>query len=320
MGNKAKKKKVENHPNSAKPPIAMGFPYAPSLMVQSNPITSSGIAAPVVLHSRDDRGLNTPEMIVPSNAPAPERRASPVVPVVPDIKSEESLPHNIANAPTHATAPTGAPSEDIAMRCISLREGSALLICSKACTRYISGVCNVTLLHGKANINGYKLKARSPMEVRCPVWTPACRIFLDRHSPPVPSSSSTARQQSQVEFVSQLCRLHPCLHSIRTQLITEIDTSLTLLLCQSEGSLVSTDWLLLAEDYSSCAPPSAPQTEPPLSVCLPLAAIRPAAEVVASGLEYTSLPQDWVSAMDAVCKDIKQAPVALLCGAKGVGK
>jgi hypothetical protein len=54
----------------------------------------------------------------------------------------------------------------------------AIVTGSKGAVRYLSGVADVTLLKGEANVNGFHLKVGVKVRINHPVWTPAARLHF----------------------------------------------------------------------------------------------------------------------------------------------
>jgi hypothetical protein len=300
MGNKGKKKKRENESTDSSGVImGMGFPFAPSVMTRNVPTSEKLSGA----------------MAMPAT---PSTQTS--VQHVPDSASSALSVSNIFVSEVTAIAATEIDS----MASIQINKDTMLLIFSKSIVKYVSGVCNLSLLHGKSNINGYKMKSHCPVEVRNPVWMPAARLFVDIQPP--------ANKIPHKQFVSNLCQNNPSLKKIQSHLLSNVDSSMIILLCEAPRILIDRDWMLSAEDWSPYTLYNTPSPKSEGSVSavsdlqpcsaarLHMCLVGAAPDLVSCGLEYMSLPPDWVAAVDDVCKSIKTCPRTVLCGAKGVGK
>lgn len=305
MGNKGKKKKKrDNEPplESTRVTFGMGFPFAPAMMSRNTTIEKSTVAA-------------SPQSLTVSETVQMKQTVSCF---------SETMSISAPNVPImiDTPGPLTTPVSNF-MSTLPIDKNSTLLIFSQSNVKYISGVCNISLLHGKANINGFKLRLNYCVEVRNPVWMPAARLFVDTPTPP-------ASKVSRKQFLSNLCQNNPRLLQIQAQLLSNVDNTMTLLLCESSPSLINRDWMLLAEDWSPYTFHHSPVTQDKGSALLelqsssvaslPMCLVGASPDFVNCGLEYTTLPPDWVSSVDDVCKSIKTCPRTVLCGAKGVGK
>jgi len=297
-----KRKRTKGEDTTSKK--SFGFPYAPSIietMIDSSSKRAPEVQEPEVSQSDTEDGVSSIDCGI--SEPGEEAAVSgdgPIVVPTPDLTDKSAINYIVTRGTSNA--PT-----------------SVLIFSDSSRSLYISGMCEVMLLYGKANINGYKLKSSEAVEIMCPSWTPACRMFMDTRN-----SDSSVRQQT---FISQLLSKHRHLESCKASLLSCIDSSMTVL--QVSAFNTSTmDWLIRCEDYSKYTVPkdelksdsTSSSTQCGAIIHLSSAVVGDTASIVQSGLEYTILPPDWVDGVDTVCKNIKICPRTMVCGAKGVGK
>lgn len=168
---------------------------------------------------------------------------------------------------------------------------------------HISGMCSLKLLSGRGNINGYTLKLNEDIQIRQPSWTPAVRLFIE---------SSLTQDRNMVQSWIQS---RPYYENYSQEINDNFSKS-TIVIEIISVDMLKENWMVRCEDFSKYQ-----MNSKNLSVIsLSSAIIGINDHLTKLGIESQTLPSNWKSAGDEICKVIKTSPHIFLCGAKGVGK
>lgn len=191
---------------------------------------------------------------------------------------------------------------------------AVIILPSKNSLLYISGICQVTLLRGNANINGYQLKKGVALKVQANVWQPAARM----------STTSKESGENASRNVS--------LRAILTKF--NIWSELAIAKAKDEHPISSNDnvilikgyefedleWLEAAEDYSK-------YSQDIINTSLITDTWSFSSGVISrlscfSTIEPMTLHSSWITSSDSMIQHISRGmnTKTLFCGAKGVGK
>jgi polynucleotide 5'-hydroxyl-kinase GRC3/NOL9 len=211
--------------------------------------------------------------------------------------------------------------QDIIFALYSLIDVHSVIIClsstsqekiNAACTRYASGNCNITLLKGTANINGYSLTLGTRTKLNNPIWIPAARLHLNGPS-----------KKTQVKMINLLKKLE-CFDKFSNyfDINSTEPSSVSNCVCALliEGiPYEQQEWLVAAEDQTKYLP-----IEPNSSIYISAktAVISTSALLLKKGIDSIHLSPTWASGAEGCVDNISEqtSPRVIVCGAKGVGK
>lgn len=297
-----------------------GFPFAPNVAAPGLSDASSSSSGGRKAKKRKGH----PTYVVGDDTP----KKSSIGAGIPSHDENESL--GITSSQQAASAPLDSivPSDEVLDGFMSIVRGTqgsraVLVVISQTCTRFISGFCRVTLLHGSASIHGYTLATGQRVEnVSNPSWLPAVRMHATGRVRK--TGSCTARTSSGSSAVAAGLKklnktsLFPTLHvepGRPNVAANMLDASECVVLLEGVPD-AELSWLMRAENLrtfcdesSSSSSSSALESEHPgnCSVVLPgaltcvsvdTAIIGDAHAVANRGIDCTRLPPTWVSASE----------------------
>lgn len=183
---------------------------------------------------------------------------------------------------------------------------------NNACIRYVSGSCNITLLKGISNINGYSLTLGTRTKLNNPIWIPAARLHLSGPS-----------KKSQIKMINLLKKLE-CLDKFSNYFdrnSTE-PSSISNCVCALliEGiPYEQQEWLVAAEDHSKYLPIEQNSIH---YISAKTAVISTSSLLLKKGIDSISLSPTWANGAEGCLDNISKqtSPRVIVCGAKGVGK
>lgn len=186
---------------------------------------------------------------------------------------------------------------------------NALIGFESACERCISGFCEVTLLQGKATLQGAHLAKGVPVRMHAPLWGPA-------HKLQVLGSKWVKKKAALTEALSATGLTVPA--SIVSELVRKECGTIIL---YRGFTATNVEWMIAAEDLTRKFQDKRFKEG---FVHTASSILGSAKNFTRAGLSVMSLPESWIRAVEVLAnRDIKSAAVpikTLVCGAKGVGK
>lgn len=281
-------------------PAMLGFPFRAGYMQRlSN--TAPAKTTTAVVESTAAPGSQEKDSASSQSSSGKKKRPTSS----PDNKAEEQ-----AGGPTKEDAQSASEPKILVNIFTSKTNPRKALACAQAgSVMYLSGVCELTLLRGAVNVNGYKLKAlEKKKNVFAPVWGPAHRLHFSESKDKKKKKSSIKAALTQLKMSEEF-----------NVAAAEASFECVLLLEGYDQSRL--EWLLAAEDFSKYSSGTTAVYGESFSnyVSVQTAVLCDHASMALLGVDTMTVPKTWITVAAAVTADNKD-PKIMLAGAKGVGK
>jgi hypothetical protein len=291
---------------------ATKFPYAPSYLEQMQ--NEGKIISRFSKHSG-----NGNDFIVDSVDDIKEYKNS----IVADSNIMSAFKGDVANVSTcKNTMINDSNNENESSTMIYQRIGSRYYVIgfSKPCIKHISGICKITLVKGKININGYSLKIGVVNDVVSPSWTPACRICITEKNNSTTTQNININMFQFLDDKSFRNKINECFHSISSVILVEslVTNELEWMLRGDMGYAKFNSNLESQQNNIQYVSETASSN----GILMNSAAIGSHEYLSSLQVDHTRISPEWTSSLDTICKGIKsnKSPSIVVCGGKGVGK
>ena len=233
------------------------FPFSPEFVRKqgkgqaANETSSGGRKS-----GRKKRDRDSTSSLKDAGTPAVDRGLDLKPPTAPTSSSSVGPPS--APAIEEPTSNISSYYEDGSMSSIpgSSSTLSCILVYNQTCVRYASGACKMTLLRGKASINGYSLPLNECIDsINFPCWTPCARLYAGAVTggSKTPSKKKVKKDSSPsstiITALDKLGKLN-FFENLKNKNVTEmnvLDASTCLILMEGIPR-EKQEWMVAAED------------------------------------------------------------------------